>query len=202
MPCDSATFHGHQAIHIQEHERDQRTAGHGPGALSQDRDVQQWLSHEVMLIGWGDFRSGDVHYDIVSSLPGMRSHDWTPAAVAPLIGYMRDCWVAAQQTPCQLDVQGCADLLRNAGEVSVPDAITTMKTALVHGINGGKHGGERVFAALSREPSRPPGAGTALKLLLPFIDTALRRMPPAPVRQASCARVDVRRHAARVAALS
>src|SRR3954471_13089156 len=52
-------------------------------------DVQQWLSHEVMLIGWGDFRTGDLQYDIVSSLPGMRSHDWTVAGIAPIISYFR-----------------------------------------------------------------------------------------------------------------
>ena len=33
-------------------------------------DVQQWLPHEVLLVGWGDFRTGDLQYDIVSSLPG------------------------------------------------------------------------------------------------------------------------------------
>src|SRR5215207_6451655 len=64
-------------------------------------DVQQWLAHQVMLIGWGDFRCGELRYDIVSSLPGMRSHHWTHAAIAPLISYLRDCWVAAQQLPCQ-----------------------------------------------------------------------------------------------------
>jgi len=40
-------------------------------------DVQQWLLHEAMLIGWGDFRSGRLNYDIVSSLSGMRTHHWT-----------------------------------------------------------------------------------------------------------------------------
>ena len=79
-------------------------------------DVQQWLSHEVMLIGWGDFRTGDLQYDIVSSLPGMRSHDWTVAGIAPIISYFRDCWAAAQQQPTQLDASVCAQLVRGAGD--------------------------------------------------------------------------------------
>lgn len=166
-------------------------------------DVQQWLSHEVMLIGWGDFRTGDLQYDIVSSLPGMRSHDWTVAGIAPIISYFRDCWAAAQHQPTQLDASVCAQLVRGAGEGAAPDAIKTMKTALVHGIRRSRHGSERVFVALSREASLPAAAPMSLKLLLPFIDTALRQMPPAPVRQAPCSRFDIQhRHAVRVPTLS
>lgn len=144
-------------------------------------DVQRWLAHQVMLVGWGDFRSGDLRYDIVSSLPGMRSHHWTPAAIAPLINYLRDCWVAAQQLPCQIDVSSSLQLLPGAVQQCASlETIGTMRTALVHGMGSGRHGEQRIFAALSSQPSRAPGDAGALKLLLPFIDSALRRMPTAP----------------------
>lgn len=187
-----------------------KIAGQGAGLATHEElwrwlqgDVQQWLSHEAMLIGWGDFRSGDLQYDIVSSLPGMRSHDWTVAGVAPLISYFRDCWAAAQHQPTQVDASICADLVRGAGDGAAPDAVKSMKTALVHGIKRTRHGVERVFVALSRAEQLPPGAPMALKLLLPFIDTALRQMPPAPVRAAPCSRFDAHhRSAARVSMLS
>ena len=67
---------------------------------------------------------------------------------------------------------------------AAPESLKTMKTALVHGIRRSRGGAERVFVALSRETELPSGSGSALKLLLPFMDTALRQMPPAPVRQA------------------
>src|SRR3569623_598559 len=134
-----------------------KIAGQGVGLSSHEElwrwlqgDVQQWLSHEVMLIGWGDFRTGDLHYDIVSSLPGMRSHDWTAAGIAPLISYFRDCWAAAQHQPTQLDASVCAALVRGAGEGAAPAALRPMKSALVHGIRRSRGGSERVFVALSR----------------------------------------------------
>src|SRR5438445_10891907 len=99
-----------------------KIAGQGAGLASHEElwrwlqgDVQQWLSHEVMLVGWGDFRTGELQYDIVSSLPGMRSHDWTVAGIAPIISYFRDCWAAAQHQPTQLDASVCGDLVRGAG---------------------------------------------------------------------------------------
>jgi len=171
-----------------------KIAGQGAGLASHadlwrwlQGDVQQWLSHEAMLIGWGDFRSGDLHYDIVSSLPGMRTHHWTAATISPLISYLRDCWVAAQQLPCALDLSGCTDLLRHCGEGWEPlETLTSMRSALVHGIGNSRNGDERIFAALSLQPTVAPAAGIALKLLLPFMDMALRRMPPAPVIHAPC----------------
>jgi transcriptional regulator EpsA len=187
-----------------------KIAGQGVGLATHEElwrwlqgDVQQWLSHEAMLIGWGDFRTGELQYDIVSSLPGMRSHDWTVAGIAPLISHFRDCWTAAQFQPTQLDATVCAQLVRDAGDGAAPETIKTFKTALVHGIKRTRHGVERIFVALSRADQLPGGAPLALKLLLPFIDTALRQMPPAPVRAAPCSRFDAHhRNATRVSSLS
>jgi transcriptional regulator EpsA len=164
-------------------------------------DVQQCLSHEALLIGWGDFRAGFLRHDLVSSLPGMRSHDWTDAAIAPLISYFRDCWVAAQQQPCVVDASVCGDLVRSSRDAGVPASLLGMKSAVVHGLAQGQ-GPERVFIAFSRHALVPAGAGVALKLLLPYIDTALRQMPAAPMRQRLCARDDAQRHVIRLAALS
>lgn len=166
-------------------------------------DVQKWLAHEIMLVGWGDFRTGELHFDIVSSLPGLRTHNCTAASIAPLLSYFRDCWAAAQHLPCQLDVSGCHQLLAqrlppgwDRGEI-----VANMRSALVHGIGGGKRSGERIFAALSGQPT-PPGAAAALKLLLPYIDSALRQMPAPPVRQAACTNTQVERQILRLTALS
>jgi transcriptional regulator EpsA len=160
-------------------------------------DVQHWLSHEIMLIGWGDFRSGNLHYDVVSSLPGVRTHSWSQAVVAPLLAYVRDCWVAAQHVPCPVDVTACRELLAGRGDV-----IAGMRSAVVHGTGDGKRSGERIFVALSGQASPPAGATTALKLLLPYIDTALRQMPPAPQRQAACVNSPFQRQVVRLSALS
>ena len=166
-------------------------------------DVQKWLAHDVMLIGWGDFRTGNLRFDIVSSLPGLRTFNCAPGTISPLLSYLRDCWVAAQQAPCQLEVASFSELLTRRGpEWDRAEAIANMRTAVVHGIGDGKRSGERIFAALSGHSTPPPGAATALKLLLPYIDTALRQMPPAPQRQASCMNSQVHRHVAQLPGLS
>lgn len=167
-------------------------------------DVQDWLAHEVLLVGWGDFRSGELHFDIVSSMPGMRSHDFTRAGISPLIGYFRDCWVAARQAPCHLDMSGCAQLLGHCDDSNAREALARMQTALVYGFGDGdgNGSGERIFAALSAQASPRAGGGTALKLLLPFIDAALRRIPPLPAQQARSDGSRVATHVIRLTDLS
>ncbi|MDB5946918.1 MAG: putative transcriptional regulator EpsA, LuxR family [Ramlibacter sp.] len=151
-------------------------------------DVQSWLAHDVMLIGWGDFGAGQLRFDVVSSLPGVRSRNCAPALMSALIAYFRDCWVAAQQAPCELDIGPCRTLLDDCARGWSNHSIANLKTALVHGTGDRSIHGERIFVALSERPSAGNGAATALKLLVPFIDMALRRMPPAPPRQVPCER--------------
>jgi transcriptional regulator EpsA len=165
-------------------------------------DVQKWLPHEILLVGWGDFRSGEIQFDIVSSLPGLRTHLCPSQRIGPLVNYFRDCWVAAQSQPCQLDISGCGQLLGEAGQGwAASPGVPGMQTALVHGVGDSRLGGERIFAAVSsgQTPSAGPGA---LKLILPFIDSALRRMPPAPVRQPGAERNQVEQLVVRLGALS
>lgn len=142
-------------------------------------EVQHWLPHEAMVIGWGDFRSGQLQYDVVSGVPALRTPEFTPAAMGPLLGYLRDCWVAAQHVPCQVDLVDCEALLRDCTSAQ-RQALCGMRTAVVHGTMNRRRGTQRVFAALTTDATPPAGSGAALKLLLPFMDTAFGRMAPAP----------------------
>ncbi len=165
--------------------------------------VQRLLPHDVMLVCWGNFRARDLQFDLVSSLPGLRTHECAPAVLAPLAGYLRDCWVAAQNMPCQVDVSGCAELLSNTGTlVGETHPIAQMQTALVHGIVQASDGQERIFATLSRKPRQQAGAAAALKLLVPFVDLALRCMPSVGARAHRAERVPAAKLALPAATLS
>ena len=164
-------------------------------------EVQDWLAHDVLLVGWGDIRAGELQFDVVSSMPGVRTAAFTRAGIAPLIAYLRDCWVAARKLPCHLDLTGCAQLLHEC-PADLRAAMGSMHSAFVHGFGEGNGGGERVFAALRADADAPARAGAALKLLLPFIDTALRRMPAVPAPQSRCDRPRMATNLMRLADLS
>jgi transcriptional regulator EpsA len=161
-------------------------AGQGAGIESHGElwkwlrgDVQQWLPHDAMLVGWGDFASGQLQHDVLSGVPGLRTHDVSTGTLAPLLHFLRDCWAAAQQMPCHVDLDLCRQVLRDC-PAPTRQAFAGMRTALVHGTRSARRGEEQIFAALSRDSSPSPGAAAAMKVLLPFIDCALRRIEPLP----------------------
>ena len=155
----------------------QGTALSSPFELTQwlQGDVQEWLAHDALVVGCGEVRSGHLHYDVFSGDAHLRSLSSTPASMGPLLGYLRDCWVAAQQAPCQVDLVGCEPLLRDCTEAQ-REALVGMHTAFVHGTTHRALGTQRIFAALTRDPSPPAGSAAALKLLLPFMDSAFGRI--------------------------
>mgnify|MGYP002145218220 CR=1 FL=1 len=160
-------------------------AARGAG-LATHEDLWRWLSgpvqgllpHELMLAAWGDFRCGALQVDLVSGLPGLRTQDGLGPHLRPLVHYLHDCWVAAQHAPCWVDVQGC---LRLCGEGRVaPPALGWLRSAVVHATRDASQGGERLFALLSGRPRPGEGEPTLLRMLAPFIDSALRQLPPQP----------------------
>jgi transcriptional regulator EpsA len=95
--------------------------------------------------------------------------------MGPLLGYLRDCWVAAQHAPCEVELIECEPLLRDC-TAAQRQALRGMHTAVVHGTMNRARGAQRIFAALTSDPNPPAGSGAALKLLLPFMDSAVGRI--------------------------
>lgn len=138
-------------------------------------DVQLWLPHAAMLVGCGEPRGGRLHCELFSSAALMR--DLAPtSAVHRLLGYLRDCWVAGQHVPCQVELAQCEPLLCDC-TAAQRQALGGIRTAIVHGTMNRATGMQTIFAALSSDANPPAGSGGALKLLLPFMDSALGRIP-------------------------
>jgi transcriptional regulator EpsA len=159
------------------------TAGRGCGVASYtelwrwlEEDVQHWLPHDLLMVGWRDTQAASFESETVSILPGLRSRQPTPPWADGVLGYVRDCWMAAGMLPCEVDMVHCRPLVREFGAPSA-QAIAGMRTALVHGTRDGLRGGERIVVAFTRAPALPSACGAALRLLQPFIDTAVRRLP-------------------------
>lgn len=139
-------------------------------------DVQRWLPHAAMVVGCGDARSGHLRWEVFTAGALLRNLDPAPAAIGRLLGYLRDCWVAGRHVPCKVDLAECEPLLRDC-TAAQPRALSGMRAAIVHGTMHRATGTQTIFAALTTDPDPPAGSGAALKLLLPFMDSALGRIP-------------------------
>ncbi len=131
-------------------------------------EVQQLLPHDAVLACAGDFRQGPLRIERLPVGPLPLQACGAGQECMPLAQALRDCWVAARHQPCRVDLAG----------VPVPLALRGLRSALVHGTRELNAPSEHVIALLAGREAFGDAHAQALRLLLPFIDGALRRLPP------------------------
>ena len=147
-------------------------------------DMQHYLPHDILLAGWGDFEQGSIQHDIVSALPGARSYSAGTEGLPFLLGKFHDCWVDAGRHPCSPAFREFDYLL---GSDSLPgtfnNTLGAMRSVLIHGLSDERGRHDCLYVLLSAEEiPREPGA-TAIKGLMPYIDTVLRQLSHMPQQQ-------------------
>jgi len=144
-------------------------------------DVQQCLPHDILLAGWGDFREGVLQHDVVSDLPGVRSYAVGTDGLPFLLGKFHERWLANGRQPCLLEFSEFEYLL---GQASLPGSFSGslrgMRSVLIHGLQDERAQQECLYVLMraSEIPAEP--ACTALRMLMPSMDAALRQVAPLP----------------------
>ncbi len=147
-------------------------------------DVQQFLPHDILLTGWGDFEQGSLQHDILSELPGVRSYAIGSDSLPFLLGKFHDCWTAASRNPCIVNFRDFEYLLGSSSLAgSLGSALRTMRSVLIHGIRDERSSHDCLYIFLSEDEIPHAAAGTSLNVLLPYIDTALRQVKHLPQQE-------------------
>ena len=144
-------------------------------------EVQRYLPHDIMIAAWGDFHLGLIHYDVVSAMPGVRSESAMAETVTPLLTGLFGRWIAQDKKPFALN--GGEDGFtweRVADQGPIGDAMRTMRSSIIHGISDQRGRHDCLYVLFSTTTKRDPNERTALKFLLPYIDTALRQVDLLP----------------------
>jgi transcriptional regulator EpsA len=151
-------------------------------------DMQQCLPHDILLAGWGNFQEGAVQHDVVSRLPGARSYAAGTDGLPFLLGKFYDCWLAAGRQPCKLDFSDFEYLL---GQASLPGSFSAslrgMRSVLIHGLHDERAQQECVYVLMSAGDIPAEPARTAIRMLMPSMDAALRQMAPLPQQRRQAA---------------
>lgn len=149
-------------------------------------EVQHYLPHEIMLAAWGDFGANFIRYDIVSALPGVRTAHLEPARLSPLLRSLYKRWVEMGRTPCTS--RGHSGILyeNSSLQCSFGRALQGMRSSLLHGISDERGRHDCLYVIFSSQDELDRSTLGAMEILLPYLDTALRRVAPLPhVSQAS-----------------
>jgi transcriptional regulator EpsA len=149
-------------------------------------DVQHYLPHDILLVGWGNFQEKAIQHDMLSRLPGVRSYGVGTDGVPFLLNKFYDCWVAAGRKPCSL---GFAHFEYLLGHSSLPgsfsSALRRMRSVLIHGLRDERSQQECLYILLSASDI-PASATAAIEVLMPCLDAVLRQLTHLPQQKRGC----------------
>ena len=144
-------------------------------------DMQQWLPHDIMIAAWGNFETGQIQYDILSELPGVRTQNAKSNAVKPMLSNLYDRWKTLDRKPVALNVEPSGLSLVEAGEnQELSTALKAMSGALVHGFSDQRGNHDCIYAIFSTRGPYSAAECDAMSVVMPYIDAALRQVRHLP----------------------
>lgn len=170
--------------------------------------VQMFLPHEVLIAAWGDFSSGEITFDVMSTLPGIRTESFYelgrrrpglpancamsagvkgagPCGAIPFVREMRERWRSFGQSPSVSDWSSrnfSASLACSSCNHDVVKVMGDVKSALVHGYADQRGNLECIYVFLSSSNLSEQRYSRAARFFLPYIDHGLRRVELLPLQ--------------------
>jgi len=142
--------------------------------------LQFFMPHEALIAAWGDFSLGLIYFDILSSVPGLRTNEFKKSDLTPLLKQLFAYW-SSNQTPLKLNNTHGFFHAINLEYDDICNPINNMRSAIVHGIKDMRGHHDCLYVLMNSEPTEVT-SGKMLEALLPYIDSALRRVDHLPVQ--------------------
>jgi transcriptional regulator EpsA len=142
-------------------------------------ELQHYLPHEIMLAAWGDFGTIHFRHDLVSAVPGVRTRHIKRENLSALLRSLFNCWVELGKKPYTLAVGPSGFAFEDTRPLSESGkALHGMQSMLVHGITDERGRQDCLYILFSSRASPDSAAIAALETLMPYLDTAMRRVTP------------------------
>lgn len=154
-------------------------------AIRRHQDLLHWLNggvqrlvpHDILIAAWGDFSIGLVHLDVVSYLPGLRTTEINKENLLPDLLKLYGRWIESSRTPFSITMSGeRIHFSSRNGNNGFDKGIAMMRSAMVQGIKDERGQYDCLYVALSENPDFATTEILSMQLLLPYIDTALRKV--------------------------
>jgi len=147
-------------------------------------EFQSSLPHQIFIAAWGDFSRGLVQHDVVSAIPAVRTGQIANGDISRFIGHLFERWIDHGTTPFGARFEGLDLRPKTAGRAEL-EAFKGMKSVLVHGIRDVRGRHDCLYVFLNEDPVVAPSSLDSLRIILPFVDTALRQVAHLPSQLAT-----------------
>lgn len=146
--------------------------------------LQRYVKHEIMIAAWGDFRLGVIHLDVLSAYPDLQSANVEVKSLTPFLTGLFQRWVQNAHIPLILNLKRPVEGWDTSDlGVRFSELAGEMRSLTVHGIQDKRGRQDCLYIFFSTSPKRRHNDLQASKVLLPYIDMAMRQVelrPPKP----------------------
>jgi transcriptional regulator EpsA len=143
-------------------------------------DIQRFIPHQLMIAAWGNFTTDDIHVDVVSSLPGLRTPKIANEKFTGLLSNLFKHWQDSHRTPFALNMDKGIFNKHTFICSETRSQLKKMKIALVHGIKDVRSGQDCLYIFIDSADRMPSVSRKMVSVLLPYIDAALRQIEHLP----------------------
>lgn len=146
-------------------------------------DIQRFIPHQLMIAAWGNFALGELHIDVVSSLPGLRTAKIANENFTGLLSNLFKYWQDNHRTPFALNMDKGIFNKHSFICSETRSQLKKMKMALVHGIKDVRSGQDCMYIFIDTADKMPTVSRRMVGVLLPYIDSALRQLEHLPAQR-------------------
>lgn len=144
-------------------------------------EVQDFIPHKILISAWGDFDGADLKIDVISAIPGVRTHRTATCDLQQLLSALYVRWRAQDRQPLLLHNTLSELVAESNCNCSVHNALQGMTAAMVHGNHSARDGTDSLYLAL--HTGRIAKSEVSIErfrfladLIVPQLDTAFRKV--------------------------
>lgn len=144
-------------------------------------DFQELLQHDILISVSGNFEEGNLHYDLVSAMPGVRTERLVQCGIRQLCKGIYDRWVSAGGRVTEMEAP--EGFSADATESVIHSTLRQMRYAVFHAISDARFKADHLYILLRREKRFDEQSRQMLALFLPHVDAATRKIEGLPEMQ-------------------
>jgi len=154
-------------------------------------EIQHFVSHRILIAAWGNFHDLSPTLDVVSALPGVRTHeiDGCVSEVERMLKDIHACWIANGRRKILLSNGRVDSITRSTCNCALHKSMRTMRSVLVHGVRDERDQTDSIYLAL--DPNSVTN-GRSVECFFPLVDPLIAQLDVAyrkvgPLKSAAAA---------------
>lgn len=144
-------------------------------------DFQEAVPHDAMISFSGSLGGETYHYDIVSSMPGIRTKQIPPSTIHELRSGIHQHWVDGDGKVTAAFIKDGLSNIYNVDNIN--KYFRDMKHILFHAIPDTRFKADHLYILLRRSEHFSDAERRNFELLLPHVDSAVRKIDGLPVME-------------------